>query len=272
MVEGQSIDEAQPPSCTRDTSLCVDLNGDIGESFGRYSLGDDAAILDVVTSANIACGMHAGDPTVMARTVTLAAWKGIAVGAHPGYPDLQGFGRREMDFPPDVLEAYTLYQIGALAGFAQAAGTRLHHVKPHGALYNQVAQDSDMATAVAKAIATFDNHLIIITAPGSMLSLAARGMGLKVAHEGFADRAYREDGKLVSRNEPGAVIHNVAKVTERAIRMITRNEVETISGKVIPLQVDTLCVHGDTPNAARIAASLRLALEAAGVTLKAIEA
>ncbi|MBN2003358.1 MAG: 5-oxoprolinase subunit PxpA [Anaerolineae bacterium] len=250
----------------------VDLNGDIGESFGRYTLGDDVAILDVLTSANIACGMHAGDPAVMSRTVTLATWKNVAIGAHPGYPDLQGFGRRAMSFPPETLEAYVLYQVGALAGFAQAAGNKLRHVKLHGALYNQAAADGDMAAAIAKTIAAYNNHLIMVTLPGSMLSLAARGMGLRVAHEGFPDRAYRENGSLVPRNEPGAVIHDTAKVTARALRMVTRNEVETINGRIIPIKIDTLCVHGDTPNAVGIATTLRAALEANGVVVKAFDA
>jgi len=271
MTDENLVAEPRPLYNTQDGKLRIDLNGDIGESFGYYTLGDDVAMLDVVTSANIACGMHAGDPTVMSRAVTLATWKNVAIGAHPGYPDLQGFGRRAMNFPPETLEAYVLYQIGALAGFAQAAGNKLRHVKLHGELYNQVAANSEMATAIAKAIAAYDKRLIVVTLPGSVLSLAARSMGLRVAHEGFADRAYRENGSLVPRNEPGAVIHDSAKVAARALRMVTHNEVETITGKVIHLKIDTLCVHGDTPGAANIAATLRAALEAAGVLVRAFD-
>jgi len=245
----------------------VDLNCDLGESFGRYQLGEDEAMLRVVTSANIACGLHAGDPTVMAQTVRLAAQNKVAVGAHPGYPDLQGFGRREMALAPDELDAFVLYQIGALAGLARAAGVSLVHVKPHGALYNTVAHDAGLAEAVARAVAAFDPHLIIVTLPGSALEQAARALGLRVACEGFADRAYRADGTLVSRSEPGAVVHDPARAVERAVRMIALGQVETIDKRIIPLRVDTLCIHGDTPGAASIAAGLRVALEAAGVQI-----
>ncbi len=243
----------------------VDLNCDLGESFGRYSLGDDEAMLRVVTSANVACGLHAGDPWVMKQTVALAAQHHVAIGAHPGYPDLQGFGRRAMNLSPDELETFVLYQIGALAGFAQAAGAPLVHIKPHGALYNTIARNSDLAAAVAKAIAAFDPNLIVVTLPGSAMAQAARTVGLKVALEGFADRAYQADGHLVPRSEPGAVIHDPDKAAERVVRMVTRGEVETIDGKIISLHIDTLCIHGDTPGAPHIAANLRAALEAAGV-------
>ena len=245
----------------------IDLNCDMGESFGRYTLGDDAALLDVVTSANIACGMHAGDPPVMQRTVAWAAQKGVAIGAHPGFPDLQGFGRRLMSIAPDELEACVLYQIGALAGFARAAGGALAHVKPHGALYNAAARDPLLADAIVRAIVAFDTNLIVVTLPDFALAKAARTAGLRVAHEGFADRAYRADGSLVPRSEPGAVIHDPALATARAVRMVTQGEVEATGGEVIPLHIDTLCIHGDTPGAVEIAASLRGALEAAGVTV-----
>ena len=245
--------------------MLVDLNCDLGESFGRYGLGEDEAMLRVVTSANIACGLHAGDPSVMARTVALAKQNRVAVGAHPGYPDLQGFGRREMQLSPDELEAFILYQIGALAGFCRAAGVPLVHVKPHGALYNTVAREADLAAAVARAISAFDPNLIVVTLPGSALGQAAQALGLRVACEGFADRAYRADGTLAPRSEPGAVIHDPAQAAERAVRMVTRGEVETTDGRVISLHVDTLCIHGDTSGAVRIAAQLRAALEAAGI-------
>ena len=245
----------------------VDLNCDLGESFGRYRLGEDEAMLRVVTSANIACGLHAGDPQVMARTVALARQNGVAVGAHPGYPDLQGFGRREMSLAPDELEACILYQLGALGAFTRAAGVPLVHVKPHGALYNTVARDSRLADAVARAVAAFDAYLVVVTLPDSALGQAARSLGLRVAREGFADRAYRADGTLAPRSQPGAVIHDPAQVAERAVRMVTRGEVLTANGQAIPLRVDTLCIHGDTPGAAGIAAQLRAALEAAGVQI-----
>lgn len=245
----------------------IDLNCDLGESFGQYRLGDDAAMLEIVTSANIACGLHAGDPPVMRETVTLAARRGVAIGAHPGYPDLQGFGRRAMDLQPAELETFLIYQLGALAGFTQAAGAHLTHVKPHGALYNQAVADREIAAAIARAVASFDPTLIVVTLPEAALRLAARGNGLRVALEGFADRAYLADGTLAPRQRPGAVIHDPELATARAVRMITQGEVETIEGTVIPLRVNTLCVHGDTPGAATLAAQLRHALEAAQLVL-----
>ena len=248
----------------------IDLNCDMGESFGRYTLGEDAAMLDIVTSANIACGMHAGDPMVMARTVEMAAEKGVGVGAHPGYPDLQGFGRRMMALTPAELYANILYQISALSGFARAAGVPLAHVKLHGALYNYVAGDRELSIGVAQTLATFDPNLIVVTLPNSMLAVAARSVGLRVAGEGFADRAYHEDGMLAPRSEPGAVIHDPKQTTERAVRMVTHSEVKTIDGKAIPMNIDTLCIHGDTPGAANIARALRSALRAAGIEIKAM--
>lgn len=245
----------------------IDLNCDMGESFGRYRLGNDAAMLDVVTSANIACGLHAGDPVVMRETVALAASRGVAIGAHPGYPDLQGFGRRAMQLAPAELEAFLLYQLGALTSFARLAGVPLTHVKPHGALYNQAAADPDSAAAIARAVAAFDPRLIVVTLPESALKLAALGAGLRVALEGFADRAYQANGALAPRERSGAVIHDPDVAVARAIRMVTQGEVETIEGKVIPLRVDTLCVHGDTPNAAELAQSLRQALQKASIRL-----
>lgn len=245
----------------------IDLNCDMGESFGRYRLGNDAAMLDVVTSANIACGLHAGDPVVMRETVALAASRGVAIGAHPGYPDLQGFGRRAMQLAPAELEAFLLYQLGALTSFARLAGVPLTHVKPHGALYNQAAADPDIAAAIARAVAAFDPRLIVVTLPESALKLAALGAGLRVALEGFADRAYQANGALAPRERSGAVIHDPDVAVARAIRMVTQGEVETIEGKVIPLRVDTLCVHGDTPNAAELAQSLRQALQKASIRL-----
>lgn len=250
----------------------IDLNCDMGESFGRYTLGDDAAMLDVVTSANIACGLHAGDPSVMQATVALAAQKGVAVGAHPGYPDLQGFGRRAMALTPAEVEATVLYQIGALAGFARSAGEPLVHVKPHGTLYNVAARDQTVAEAIVRAVAAFDPNLIVVTLPDSALARAAQTAGLRVAYEGFADRAYSEDGNLVPRSAPDAVIHDPALATARAIRMVTHGEVKAVTGKVIPLHIDTLCIHGDTPGAVAIASALRAALEAEGVVVVSLDA
>ncbi len=250
----------------------VDLNCDLGESFGAYRLGADEEILKSVTSANVACGLHAGDPPVMARTVRMAAAAGVALGAHPGYPDLQGFGRRDMALAPGDLEAFILYQLGALAAFAAAESVPLRHVKPHGALYNAAARDERLAGAVARAVAAFDRRLIVVTLPGSALAQAASAAGLAVAHEGFADRAYRADGSLVPRSQPGALIHDPAQAAERAVRMITLGRVEAVDGQTIPLRIDTLCVHGDTSGAATIAAHLRAALAAAGVTVAPLAA
>ncbi|MGC9356648.1 MAG: LamB/YcsF family protein [Anaerolineae bacterium] len=245
----------------------IDLNCDLGESFGHYQLGDDAAMLKIVTSANIACGLHAGDPLVMRRTVEQALVEGVAVGAHPSYPDRQGFGRRFMDLTPDEVEAYLIFQLGALAGFCQTVGINLRHVKPHGALYNVAAKDGDVAAATARAVASFDRHLIVVTQPGSALALAARSLDLRVAREGFVDRAYASDGSLVPRGKLGAVIHEPDEVAARVVRMVTRGEVETIDGHCLPINVDTLCVHGDTPGAVNLARRVRAALEEAGVTL-----
>jgi 5-oxoprolinase (ATP-hydrolysing) subunit A len=248
----------------------IDLNCDMGESFGRYTLGDDAAMLDVVTSANIACGFHAGDPGVMQRTVALAVERRVAIGAHPGYPDLPGFGRRAMALTPGELEASLIYQLGALAGFAAVSGVPLVHVKPHGALYNTAARDDVTALALVRAITAFDPDLIVVTLPGSVLAAAATTMGLRVALEGFADRAYRENGTLVPRDRPGAMIEDPEIAVGRAVRMVTEGLVITITGKAIPLRIDTLCVHGDTPEAPQIARDLRHALQQAGVELRSL--
>jgi 5-oxoprolinase (ATP-hydrolysing) subunit A len=248
----------------------IDLNCDMGESFGRYTLGDDAAMLDVVTSANIACGFHAGDPGVMQRTVALAVERRVAIGAHPGYPDLPGFGRRAMALTPGELEASLIYQLGALAGFAAVSRVPLVHVKPHGALYNTAARDDVTALALVRAITAFDPDLIVVTLPGSVLAAAATTMGLRVALEGFADRAYRENGTLVPRDRPGAMIEDPEIAVGRAVRMVTEGLVITITGKAIPLRIDTLCVHGDTPEAPQIARDLRHALQQAGVELRSL--
>jgi UPF0271 protein len=224
-------------------------------------------MLRVVSSANVACGLHAGDPLVMKQTVALAAQLGVAVGAHPGYPDLQGFGRRDMGLSPAELEAFVLYQLGALAGLARVVGMPLVHVKPHGALYNAIARDAKLAGAVARAVAAFDPALILVTLPASAVVEAAQSLGLRVALEGFADRAYQPDGSLAPRSKAGALIQNPTLAAQRAVQMVTQGQVEAIDGQMISLHIDTLCVHGDTPGAANIAADLRAALQAAGVEI-----
>lgn len=243
----------------------VDLNSDLGESFGRYTLGLDAQVLDVVSSCNIACGMHAGDPGVMNRTVALAAQAGTSIGAHPGYPDLQGFGRRDMALSPDEIYATVLYQVGALAGFCCAQNAKLAHVKPHGQLYNRCAVDADAAMAVARAVRDFDPELVLVGLAGGKLIDAGEELGLTTACEFFADRNYTPEGKLVSRREPGAVITDEAFAVKRTVEAVQNGCVEAVDGSVIPLRIDTICVHGDNEHALAFAAQIREALEAAGV-------
>ncbi len=243
----------------------IDLNCDMGESFGRYRVGADEALMPFITSANIACGYHAGDPLVMDRTVRLAVEHGVGVGAHPGFPDLMGFGRRQMQLSPEEVENYVLYQIGALAAFAKAAGTELAHVKPHGALYNMAAKDAELARAIVRGIARFSRELIVVCLAGSAMVEAAKEAGLRVAREGFADRAYNPDGTLRSRRLPGALIEDPQVAAERAIRMVREGVVVAHTGEEIPLRVDTICVHGDTPTAVEIAKTIRRELETAGI-------
>jgi UPF0271 protein len=248
----------------------IDINADIGESFGAYSLGDDAALMDAITSASVAAGFHAGDPSVLRRTIRLAKLHGVAVGAHPGFPDLVGFGRRELHVTPAEAEDLVLYQIAAVAGVAAAEGVRLQHVKPHGALFNMAARNAALAAAIAKAVAAFDTSLILFGLPGSAMLDAGRAAGLRVAAEVFADRAYEADGSLARRSTQGAVIHDPTAVVSRAVRMLRDGAVEARDGTVVPIDADTICVHGDTPGAAHLAAGLRAGLEAAGVTVTAI--
>ena len=249
------------------TQLRADLNCDVGESFGRYALGDDEGILPHVTSANIACGFHAGDPVIMRRTVRLALRHGVAVGAHPGFPDLGGFGRRELQAGPDEVEAMVLYQVAALAGIAAAEGGRLRHVKPHGALYNMAARDPQLAGAVARGVAAAGEGLILVGLSGSHLLDAGRASGLAVASEAFADRAYEADGSLRSRTLPGAVIGDPQACVERVLQMIREGSVAASTGERIELRADTVCIHGDTPGAASLAAAVRAGLEAAGAAV-----
>jgi UPF0271 protein len=244
----------------------VDLNADVGEG-RRGALGTDAALMRAITSANVACGFHAGDPGVMRDTVALAASHGVAVGAHPGFPDLEGFGRRELQVAPADVEDFVAYQVGALAAIAAAQGVRLQHVKPHGALFNMAARDASLADAIARATAVIDRSLVLFGLPGSELVAAGERAGLRTAREGFADRAYQPDGALVARSEPGSLIVEPERVAERALRMVREGRVDAIDGTVIALAVDTLCVHGDTPGADELAARVRRALEGAGVAV-----
>jgi UPF0271 protein len=243
----------------------IDLNSDLGESFGPWPMGQDAALMDSITSANVACGFHAGDPGTMRQTLELARNKGVAVGAHPGFPDLVGFGRREMKASPVEVQDFVLYQVAALAGMAQALGLRLQHVKAHGALYNMACRDRALADAVARAVAAFDRSLVLFGLPDSALLEAGTAAGLPVAAEVFADRAYDPDGSLTSRSKPGSVIDDAAKVVERAVRMVTRKEVVAVDGSVIALRADTICLHGDTTGASDLARAVRAGLEQAGV-------
>ena len=245
----------------------VDLNADLGEGFGAWRLGDDDALLTVVTSANIACGFHAGDPLILRRCCAAAAERGVAIGAQVSYRDLAGFGRREMDVPPDELTAEVLYQLAALDGIARAEGGRVSYVKPHGALYNRMARDPVQAGAVAAAVAAYDRSLPLLTLPGSAAARAAGEAGLRAVAEAFADRAYTPEGNLVSRREPGAVLSDAAEVTARAVGMVTRGRVTTAGGPEVTVRPESICVHGDTPGAVELARSVRDGLEAAGVRL-----
>ena len=248
----------------------IDLNCDMGESFGPWVMGADERVMPYITSASIACGAHAGDATVMRRTVRLARASGAAIGAHPGFVDLQGFGRREMVVDPAELEDSLVAQIGALAAIAHAEGARLQHVKAHGALYNMAARDRVLADAIARAIASVDPTLIMFGLPNSRLLDAGRDAGLRVAAEGFADRAYEADGSLTPRTRPGAVIPDPAAVMTRALRMARDGVVLTAAGGEVPLVVSTICVHGDTPGAPELVRAIRDALTAAGTTVAPI--
>lgn len=243
----------------------IDLNCDMGESYGAYTLGEDEQIIGQITSANIACGFHAGDPLVMARTVALAAGQGVALGAHPGYPDRMGFGRRNLETAPGEVRQYLLYQIGALAAFATAAGQRLQHVKPHGALYNLAARDERTAREVIEAVKAYDPGLILVALAGSLCVEMAAAAGLRVAREAFPDRAYQADGQLAPRRLPGAVIHDEAAVRERVVQLVTSGCMTSIDGQSVALQADTLCLHGDTPGAWKLARALRAALTEKGI-------
>ena len=247
----------------------VDLNCDIGESFGAWTLGADAEVLAHVTSANIACGFHAGDPATMRRTIDLAAERGVAVGAHPGLPDLAGFGRRVIEVTPDEAYEMVVYQVGAISAFAAARGIRLAHVKPHGALYNMAAARAPLADAIARAVRDVDRGLMLFGLAGSQLIAAARSAGLVAVEEVFADRRYAANGKLVSRSEQGAVIDDTASAVRQAVRMVREGRVTAIDGTELPVRADTICIHGDTPGAAEHARALRAALSDAGIDVAA---
>ncbi len=246
----------------------TNLNADIGEGWGAYDIGDDTALLDIVTSVNVACGFHAGDPGTMRRLVTDAGARGISIGAHPGFNDLWGFGRRRIDMHPEDLEYAVAYQIGALQGIASYSGKSVTHVKPHGALNNMAAEDEALAMAIGRAIKTVDESLIYVALSGSEMEKAADRLGLKVAREGFADRQYEEDGNLTSRKIDGSVYKDPQVALDQVLRMITEGEIVTRQGTVISRKVDTVCIHGDEPTAVALGASVKRGLEAAGVTLK----
>ena len=245
----------------------IDLNADLGEGFGRWTLTDDDALLDVVSSANVACGFHAGDPSTMRRVCAGAAARGVRIGAQVSYRDLAGFGRREMDVPPEELADELTYQIGALEAFARAAGARVAYVKPHGALYSRVGRDAGQAGALATAAARAG--LPLLGQPGPVLSAAAARAGVAVVAEGFVDRAYTTDGRLVPRGTPGAVLDEPAAVVERALGLALRGEVVAVTGETVPVRARSLCLHGDTPGAAALAGRVRDALAAAGVRIGA---
>jgi len=254
----------------RAREISIDLNCDMGESFGPWRMGADAAVMPHITSANVACGAHAGDPVVMRNTVRLARAAGVAIGAHPGFADLQGFGRREITVDPVELEAFLIAQIGALAAIASAEGATLQHVKPHGALYNMAARDRRLADAIARAVAVFDPSPILFGLPNSALIDAGRAAGLRVAAEGFADRAYEPDGSLTPRSRAGAVIDDPDAVVARAVRMVREGVVLTPAGDQVALRVDTICVHGDTPGAPELARRIREALRANGADVASV--
>lgn len=245
--------------------VAIDVNSDLGESYGIWTLGDDEAMLRVVTSANVACGFHAGDPSVLRATCALAVEHDVAIGAQVSYPDLMGFGRRHLDMSPDELRDAVLYQLGALDAFAQVAGSEIAYVKPHGALYHVAATHPAAAAAVVAAAAEYDPSLAVLGLPNSELLTAADAAGLEAVPEAFADRVYRPDGGLVSRREPGSVLTDADEVAARAVRIATDNEVTAVDGSVVRIMARSICVHGDTPGAVDLARAIRESLDAAGV-------
>ncbi len=245
----------------------INLNADLGESFGAWTMGNDAALLQVINSANIACGFHAGDPVVMRETVRMAVANGVSLGAHPAFPDLQGFGRRAMQLSPKELEATILYQVGALQAMAAAEGGRVTHVKPHGALNNMACADEAMAATVARAVKALDRDLILLAPALSALERAGEAAGLRVAREFFADRSYQSDGQLTPRAQPGAVLHDAQACVDHVLHMLDANGIVTADGQRLPTRIDSICVHGDGPGAVAAAQAIRSALQAAGQRL-----
>ncbi|WP_082072102.1 LamB/YcsF family protein [Pseudarthrobacter chlorophenolicus] len=247
----------------------IDLNSDVGESFGRWTLGDDAAMFSSVSSANVACGFHAGDPTVIRRTCRNAAEAGVVIGAHVGYRDLAGFGRRFLDISPGELADDVVYQIGALQALAAVEGTKVQYVKPHGGLYNAIVSHTAQARAVVDAVKSVDPGLPIMGLPGSEVLRLAEEAGLRAVTEAFADRAYNPDGTLVSRTQPGAVLHDPAEVAEHVLRMATEQSVRTIDGSILKIRAESICVHGDSPGAVAMATAVKSALADAGISIGA---
>ncbi|MET3617933.1 UPF0271 protein [Peptoniphilus olsenii] len=246
----------------------VDLNSDIGESFGSYKMGMDEEIVKHVTSINCACGYHAGDPLIMDKTVKAAVENDVQIGAHPGYPDLMGFGRRKMAISPEEARAYMLYQVGALDAFAKAHGTKLQHMKLHGGFYNTACNDEKLANAILDAIEEYDKNLILMVLSGSYIAKEGKRRGLKVAQEVFADRGYNEDGTLVNRSLPGAFVKDPAEAIPRVVKMIKENKVVTADGKEIDIVADSICVHGDNPEALEFVKNIRAGLEKEGIEVK----
>jgi len=248
--------------------LVIDLNSDLGEGFGAWTLGDDEALLGVVSSANVACGFHAGDPDILRRVCARAAERGVAIGAHVGYHDLAGFGRRAMDVEPGTLTNDVIYQIAALDGFARVAGTRVRYVKPHGALYNTVAHDAVQAAAVVDAIHLYDGSLPVMGLPGSTLLSIANEKGLRTVAEAFADRGYTAQGRLVPRSQAGALLHDPDEVADRMVQLVSTGRVKASDGTDVIVSADSICVHGDSPGAVEMATAVRQALTAAGVDIR----
>jgi UPF0271 protein len=245
----------------------IDLNADLGEGFGRWRAGADAELFPLITSANVACGFHAGDPVLMRETCALAAAHGVVIGAHPGYPDLLGFGRRELGASPMEVTAYVVYQVGALAACAAAAGTRVRYVKPHGALYHRAAREPEIARAIAAALRTMDPGLALLGLAGSVLLAAAREAGIRAVPEAFLDRGYRRDGTLVPRDEPGALPASPAAAADRAVRLVREGAVCAVDGTLVPVRAESLCVHGDGAHAAALLGAVRERLSVEGIAV-----
>ncbi len=250
--------------------ISIDLNSDLGESFGTWQIGMDEAIMPLVSSVNIATGWHAGDPMIMAKTVKAAGLQKLGIGAHPGFPDLMGFGRRNMAVTPEEAKAYVMYQVGALNAFVRAEGLTLQHVKPHGALYNMAAKDLKLALAIAEAVALIDSDLILMGLESSQMEVAAKTLGIPFASEVFADRRYQEDGNLVPRSQLGAVIESEEEALKQVLQMVLKGQAVTDTGKVIALKADSLCVHGDNPHALKFIEAIRAALGKEGALIKAL--